>query len=131
MAIENIPQDLPGLEDKTRSEIQRLFKYMFELAEALDSSIRQINVLSGRDVVSALDVEDILNSHGLGQTVPNPDPNSLLIGNRVKISFGSGVPNGMKVGSPPDIYLDINGGANLTIWIKESGVATNSGWAAK
>jgi hypothetical protein len=35
------------------------------------------------------------------------------------------------VGSPGDLYVDLNGGVGLTFWVKETGVGTNTGWAAK
>jgi hypothetical protein len=44
---------------------------------------------------------------------------------------GSGTPNGVITGSPGDIYVSTAGGANVTLWIKESGSATNTGWVAK
>jgi hypothetical protein len=46
-------------------------------------------------------------------------------------SAGAGNPNGVVVGSPGDIYSNTNGGANTTLWVKESGVGTNTGWVAK
>lgn len=51
--------------------------------------------------------------------------------NGIKIRAGIGSPETVEIGSPGDIYLDKNGGANITIYIKESGVATNVGWTAK
>lgn len=42
-----------------------------------------------------------------------------------------GPPNGAVTGSPGDLYTDKNGGAGTTLWAKESGVATNTGWVAK
>ena len=44
---------------------------------------------------------------------------------------GAGNPNGFQGGKPCDIYLNTNGGAALTLWVKESGVATNTGWISK
>jgi hypothetical protein len=45
-------------------------------------------------------------------------------------SSGAGIPNGAVVGSPGDLYSNTNGGAGTTLWAKESGVATNTGWVA-
>ena len=39
-------------------------------------------------------------------------------------------PNGTIVGSPGDLFSDTAGGAGATLWVKESGVATNTGWVA-
>jgi len=46
-------------------------------------------------------------------------------------SSGFGSPEGVVVGSPGDLYVDLNGGVGLTFWVKETGVGTNTGWAAK
>lgn len=46
-----------------------------------------------------------------------------------KITVGAGTPNGNVVGSPPDIYLNTSGGASTTMYLKESGTDTNTGWA--
>jgi hypothetical protein len=44
---------------------------------------------------------------------------------------GTGSPNGVITGNPGDLYTDKNGGASVTLYVKESGVATNTGWVAK
>jgi hypothetical protein len=49
----------------------------------------------------------------------------------VVMSSGVGSPNGVVVGSPGDMYLNTSGGAGTTLYIKESGSATNTGWVAK
>jgi hypothetical protein len=40
-------------------------------------------------------------------------------------------PNGILTGSRGDIAVNINGGAGRTLWIKESGDGTNTGWVGK
>lgn len=47
------------------------------------------------------------------------------------ISSGVGSPEGVLVGSPGDLYMNTSGGANTSLYVKESGVATNTGWVAK
>lgn len=44
---------------------------------------------------------------------------------------GTGSPNGVVTSSPPAIYFNRAGGANVTIYIKESGTNTNAGWVGK
>lgn len=44
---------------------------------------------------------------------------------------GSGSPNSVLVGSPGDLYTNTAGGAGTTLYVKESGSATNTGWVAK
>jgi len=46
-------------------------------------------------------------------------------------SSGTGAPNGTILGSPGDLYTDQAGAFAATLWVKESGVATNTGWVGK
>ena len=48
-----------------------------------------------------------------------------------RLLTGTGVPNGVAVGSIGDLYTDKAGGAATTLWVKESGAATDTGWVAK
>lgn len=41
---------------------------------------------------------------------------------------GTGDPNTVITASPPAIYRNRAGGAGTTLWVKESGVQTNTGW---
>src|SRR5258708_5701143 len=51
--------------------------------------------------------------------------------NGAQISSGAGAPNGVVAGSPGDMYLNRSGGAGTTLWVKESGAGTNTGWVGK
>lgn len=44
---------------------------------------------------------------------------------------GSGSPMGVVKASPGCLYVNTAGGAGATLWVKESGVNTTGGWAAK
>jgi hypothetical protein len=46
-------------------------------------------------------------------------------------SSGSGSPNGVVTGSPGDLYTSVGGGSGTTLYVKESGSATNTGWVGK
>lgn len=48
-----------------------------------------------------------------------------------KWSSGAGSPAAVVTGSPGDLYTNTSGGAVTTLWVKESGVASNTGWVAK
>jgi len=48
-----------------------------------------------------------------------------------KVLRGVGAPNNAVVGSVGDLYVRTDGGANTTLWVKESGNGTKTGWAAK
>jgi len=43
---------------------------------------------------------------------------------------GNGSPETVVTGSPGDLYSNTSGGAGTTLYVKESGVATNTGWVA-
>ncbi len=47
------------------------------------------------------------------------------------ITQGTGSPNGAVTGNPGDLYLNKSGGAGTTLYVKESGSATNTGWVGK
>ena len=46
------------------------------------------------------------------------------------LSSGAVPPNGAVVGSPGDLYFDTANGTAASLWVKETGVATNTGWVA-
>jgi len=46
-------------------------------------------------------------------------------------SSGAGDPNGTVTGKPGDLYTNTLGGAGTTLYVKESGVGTNTGWTGK
>ncbi|UTI65602.1 hypothetical protein NBH00_05175 [Paraconexibacter antarcticus] len=43
---------------------------------------------------------------------------------------GRGSPAGVVSASPPQLYLNLSGGASTTLYVKETGVNTTSGWRA-
>ena len=47
------------------------------------------------------------------------------------ISVGSGSPEGVVTANPGSLYLNLSGGANTSLFVKESGTATNTGWVGK
>ena len=49
----------------------------------------------------------------------------------VAILSGNGVPNSSVVGNVGDLYLNTAGGSGTTLYVKESGVNTNTGWVGK
>lgn len=51
--------------------------------------------------------------------------------NGVAIRTGSGSPNTVVTGNPGDLYLNTAGGASTTLYVKESGTGTNTGWVGK
>lgn len=50
---------------------------------------------------------------------------------QVPFFIGTGNPNGVVTASPPAVYFNRSGGAGTTLWVKESGAITNTGWIGK
>jgi len=47
------------------------------------------------------------------------------------ITQGNGTPNGAVYGSVGALFLRLDGGAATTLYVKESGTNTNTGWVGK
>ena len=47
------------------------------------------------------------------------------------IQVGVGSPNGVVSAAPGSLYMNTSGGAGNSLWVKETGVGTNTGWVAK
>jgi hypothetical protein len=81
------------------------------------------------------------NSSGVGQLaiIDGPSQNGaceIILeqtdgGSQLGICSGSGSPNGVIIGNPGNLYLNRSGGAGTTLYVKESGSGTNTGWIAK
>ena len=65
-----------------------------------------------------------------GDAVGPINMTSVGFDNGVKIVTGTGSPNGSQTAKPGAIYLNASGGADATLWAKESGIDTDTGWVA-
>ncbi|HEX3559152.1 MAG TPA: glycosyl hydrolase family 28-related protein [Pyrinomonadaceae bacterium] len=54
-----------------------------------------------------------------------------VIGGSLRIFAASAPPNGLVTGSVGDMCINVNGGAGTVLYVKESGVNTNTGWVGK
>jgi hypothetical protein len=52
-------------------------------------------------------------------------------GNTPYVKQGKGTPESAVVGNVGDLFLRLDGGASTTLYVKESGAGTNTGWVAK
>ncbi len=52
-------------------------------------------------------------------------------GGRCALYIGTGSPNSVVTGFPCDLYLNVSGGASTTLYVKQSGSNTNTGWVGK
>lgn len=53
------------------------------------------------------------------------------VGSNNRIIAGAGTPNGSVAGNVGDIYLEVSGSASNVLWVKETGLGTNTGWIGK
>lgn len=62
-----------------------------------------------------------------------PTGASTGFGSRISSGVVTGTtgPNGFQYGTTGDLFLNTGGGTSATLWVKESGVNTNTGWVAK
>lgn len=44
---------------------------------------------------------------------------------------GTGSPEGVTIGNVGDLYINKSGGTGTTLYVKETGNGTNTGWVAK
>lgn len=90
----------------------------------------------------------LFNGYQFSQTAFSSNPSSSNLGStsfpwgnvyalkyylatNVFISSGAGSPQGVVTASVGSLYLNTSGGANTTLYIKESGTNSNTGWVAK
>lgn len=64
-------------------------------------------------------------------TASNSDNQLEAVLGGAKVLSGAAAPAGVVFGSPGDLYVSKAGGANVTLYVKESGTNTTSGWVAK
>lgn len=74
---------------------------------------------------------DDLDEESVSKAVYHWIDDLLRLSQRLKFfHFGQGSPNGAVAAGPGHVYLDTDGGASTTLYVKESGTGT-SGWVAK
>ena len=100
------------------------------------------------DVIIFAGTPPAFNGYSFSQTAFVPNPSTSDLGstsfpwnnvyalsyhtdNLVFWSSGTGSPQGVVTASPGSIYTNLSGGAGTTLYIKESGTNTNTGWVAK
>lgn len=54
-----------------------------------------------------------------------------IIGTAPHTAYYAGDPNGNVAGNIGDLCINPGGGASTTLWVKESGNGTNTGWVGK
>lgn len=77
---------------------------------------------------NATNAEELVTHNGTKYSFKT---NSMTLPNTKGIYWGSGNPNGSITADEGSMYLNSGGGAGATLWVKESGSNTNTGWVAK
>ena len=67
----------------------------------------------------------------LNGTSPSASLSQVVLGTGMTISSGVGTPEGVVAGKVGDQYMNLSGGSGTTLYVKESGAGTNTGWVGK
>lgn len=90
-----------------------------------------VNPTTGAPAVSSgglAFLQGITNAINGTQDVAAPGVNQNTLGIGINISAGTGTPNGVVLGNPGDLYVSLAGGSETTLYVKQSGANTNTGW---
>lgn len=68
---------------------------------------------------------------GTSSTPTTADNEAEVVLGGARVLRGTGAPNNAVRGSVGDLYVRADGGANTTLYVKESGNGTLTGWVAK
>ena len=110
------------------------------LYEAPSSSTAIVNLYDGATLNNgAFDLSNagatlVINVYSSGAQI---DPSYFTLANCTVtylpgvVSHGAGSPNGVVTASPGALYVSTTGGAGTTLWVKETGTSTNTGWVGK
>jgi hypothetical protein len=120
-----------SLRSQSRPESQRLADSLEQLQSIIHVLLRELR----RGIGIAGDQIQVTNADGAaGATITSSYidvKTEYRINGALVLTTGNGDPNGVVVGSPGALYTSTGGGAGVTLWVKESGVGTNTGWVAK
>lgn len=106
------------LGDGTAAPTERLYRY------ASGQWRHNVNLYPGTANTYSLGINGLSYSDLYAKKVHTSDLAA------VYMTSGAGAPNGVVTASVGSIYTQTDGGANTTLWVKESGTG-NAGWVAK
>lgn len=108
------PQLQGKADDQVVKAIRELFEYVYSLKGKIEPPKPALTV-----VPSVLDPSNPTQQQGLNLALSAP----------LQVSSGHGDPNGVVIGNLGDIYLNLDGGKNTTMYVKGTGKnADNTGW---
>lgn len=105
----------------------------FEGTPPVDGAIALIGTFSERPIIHGNRSDAGIRMFRAGSVTASA---GIVVGGNTELEGGArfifdGTPESALVGNLGDICSDINGGAGTTLYVKESGVGTNTGWVAK
>jgi hypothetical protein len=107
---------------------------MVQLVKSPNAQLPLVDLKSGAPSLSGGGMSLLQNyADALNGTsgIAAPGVNQVKFGTGTHISSGSGSPEGVVPGSPGDFYTNTTGGEGQTLWVKETGVGTATGWQNK
>lgn len=115
-------------------EWYRFFVNIYDIAGGGNSSVSlddvQVSPSGGASVDDLAEMQKTLWDMQLQPPESAPFGAIVSVGGAL-IQSGFGSPNSALVGNPGDLYLNKSGGAGTSVYVKESGAGTNTGWVAK
>jgi hypothetical protein len=96
----------------------------------LDGSVSGATVMHELAAYAGAD-STLCNTSGNLNVGSGSNAAELILHNGARVLTGTGTPEGAVTGSVGDIFTRDDGGAGTTLYIKESGAATNTGWVGK
>ena len=115
-------------------EWYRFFVNIYDIAGGGNSAVSlddvQVSPLGGASVDNLAEMQKTLWDMQLQPPQSAPFGAVVSVGGAL-IQSGFGSPNSVLVGNPGDLYLNKSGGAGTSVYVKETGAGTNTGWVAK
>ena len=115
-------------------EWYRFFVNIYDIAGGGNSAVSlddvQVSPSGGASVDDLAEMQKTLCDMQLQPPQSAPFGAVVSVGGAL-IQSGFGSPNSVLVGNPGDLYLNKSGGAGTSVYVKESGAGTNTGWVAK
>jgi hypothetical protein len=115
-------------------EWYRFFVNIYNLAGQGNSTISLDDLQVGPSGgASSASVAEMMKMIEVLQTQPpvTPTYGSIVSVGGALIRSGFGSPNSAVVGNIGDLFMNKTGGAGVTLYVKESGAGTNTGWVGK
>ena len=113
------------VKDSASEPVAKAIRELYDFVHTLKGEVQKVAKAPSQPTVSqpvaSTDVQSELAAKGLNLGLTGP----------IQISSGYGSPEGIIMGNIGHLYLNLSGGATTTLYVKETGNATKTGWVAK